>query len=97
AHSGPRRGHNKDIVTGTPPEVLPTLESVYLVALAERVAAAYVAHAGPRAVLLTGSAAAGESDTYSDIDLIAYYDQPPTDEARAAAREQVVRELGAPL
>lgn len=73
----------------------PTAESVYLVALAERVAAAYVAHAGPRAVLLTGSAAAGESDAYSDIDLIAYYDQPPTDEARAAAREQVVRELGA--
>jgi hypothetical protein len=87
-------------VTGAPPGPLivpPTPESVYLVALAGRVAAAYVAHTTPRAVLLTGPAAAGEADAYSDIDLIAYYDLPPEDAQRAAAREQVARELGASL
>lgn len=65
----------------------PTPESVYLVALAERVAATYVAHAGPRAILLTGSAAAGVSDRSSDLDLIMYYDALPSDAARRAARE----------
>jgi predicted nucleotidyltransferase len=75
----------------------PSAESVYLVGLAERVAEAYVAHTAPRAVLLTGSAAAGESDAYSDIDLIIYYDRPPEDAQRAAAREQVVQDLGAAL
>jgi hypothetical protein len=63
-----------------------TEASRYLVALAARIAAAYVAHTAPRAILLTGSAAAGTSDYYSDLDLIAYYDRLPTDDQLAAAR-----------
>jgi len=47
-----------------------TKESLYLRALAERVAAAYLAQTAPRAVLLTGSAADGRIDRYSDLDLI---------------------------
>ncbi len=68
--------------------------SRYLQRLARRVAAAYVAHAKPRAILLTGSAAAGESDSYSDVDLIAYYDARPNDAQRAAAREHVASDFG---
>jgi Nucleotidyltransferase domain len=83
-----------DAPLATPP-ASPTAESVYLVGLAERVAAAYVARTAPRAVLLTGSAATGEADAYSDLDLIAYYDRPPTAEARRAAGEHLARELGA--
>jgi hypothetical protein len=67
--------------------------SRYLQTLARRVAAAYVAHTQPRAMLLTGSAAAGASDSYSDLDLVAYYDERPTEAQRAAARKQVERQL----
>jgi predicted nucleotidyltransferase len=66
-----------------------TEASRYLVALAERIAAAYVAETGPRAILLTGSAAEGVSDTFSDLDLIAYYDRLPRDDRLAAARLSV--------
>ncbi len=66
-----------------------TEASRYLVASAARLAAAYVAHTSPRAILLTGSAAEGVSDTFSDLDLIAYYDGPPTDDQLAAARASV--------
>jgi hypothetical protein len=54
-----------------------TAASRHLVALAEEVTAAYVALTAPRAVLLTGSAARGDSDYYSDIDLLIYYDEKP--------------------
>jgi hypothetical protein len=64
-----------------------TEASGYLVALAARIAAAYVAQTRPRAILLTGSAAEGVSDYYSDLDLMAYYDQLPTADQLAAARE----------
>ncbi|MBW3632319.1 MAG: hypothetical protein KY456_04735 [Chloroflexi bacterium] len=57
-----------------------------LVALAKRVAAGYVAQTGPRAILLTGSAAEGLSDFFSDLDLIAYYDRLPSPDDLAAAR-----------
>jgi hypothetical protein len=57
-----------------------------LVELATRIAATYVAQTGPRAVLLTGSAAAGASDYYSDLDLIVYHERLPTPEQTAAAR-----------
>jgi predicted nucleotidyltransferase len=40
-------------------------------------AAAYVVHTQPRAILLVGSAATGEVDGYSDVDLILYYDLVP--------------------
>lgn len=66
-----------------------TEASRYLVALATRVAAGYVAEAGPRAILLTGSAAQGVSDTFSDLDLIAYYDRLPSSDQLAAARESI--------
>jgi hypothetical protein len=55
----------------------PTPESVSLVALAGRVAAADVARARPPAVLLAGSAAAGISDRCSGLDLLADHDAPP--------------------
>lgn len=60
--------------------------SRYLVELAVRIAAGYVAETGPRAILLTGSAAEGVSDGFSDLDLIAYYDRLPSVEQLAAAR-----------
>ena len=66
-----------------------TPESEYLVALARRVTDAYLAHTRPRAALLTGSAAVGESDRYSDLDLILYYDALPGEQAVEAAREQL--------
>jgi hypothetical protein len=61
--------------------------SRYLLTRAAQIAAAYVAHAGPRAMLAAGSSAEGVSDYYSDLDLIAYYDQLPTDDQLASARE----------
>jgi hypothetical protein len=53
--------------------------------VAERVAAAWVEHTSPRAILLTGSAAAGGGDGHSDIDIVAYYDAPPSDASLTAA------------
>jgi hypothetical protein len=70
-------------------EVMVIDASRHLVALAERVAAGYVAETGPRAILLTGSAAEGESDCFSDLDLIAYYDRLPSPDQLAAVHELV--------
>jgi len=66
-----------------------TEASHYLLAVAERAAAGYVARTGPRAILVTGSAAEGVSDSFSDLDLIAYYDRLPTDDQLAAAHALV--------
>lgn len=63
-----------------------TEASRFLIALAKDVAAAYLAQAPPRAILLTGSAAKGLSDAYSDLDLILYYEQPPSADHLAAVR-----------
>ena len=41
----------------------------YLRALARRLGVAYVAVCAPRAILLTGSAATGDSDHCSDVDI----------------------------
>jgi hypothetical protein len=60
-----------------------------LVALARKIAAAYLSEAGPRAILLAGSAAEGVSDTYSDIDLILYYDRLPSERRLASVRDKV--------
>jgi hypothetical protein len=60
-------------------------------ALARRVADSYIAHAESRAVLLAGSAATGDADEYSDLDLLVYYDIVPPPEVVAATP----RELGA--
>jgi predicted nucleotidyltransferase len=45
--------------------------------LARRLADGYLRETGARAVLLTGSAARGDADELSDLDLIAYYDSLP--------------------
>src|SRR5688572_19827754 len=63
--------------------------SRHLVVLARRAAAAYAAETRPRAILLTGSAAEGVSDTFSDLDLIAYYDRLPPPDQLAAARASI--------
>jgi hypothetical protein len=66
-----------------------TEASRYLTALARQVAAAYVAQTNPRAILLTGSAAEGVSDYFSDLDLIVYYEKLPSPDQLAAARAAV--------
>jgi predicted nucleotidyltransferase len=71
------------------PGVGDTTPSAALQALARELADAYLAATGPRAILLTGSAALGEADAYSDLDLILYYDRLPSEDAIAAARRAV--------
>src|SRR5829696_7117206 len=66
-----------------------TEASRHLVALAGRVAAEYADQTGPRAILLTGSAAKGVSDYFSDLDLIAYYARLPSPDQLAAARASI--------
>ena len=63
----------------------------HLRTLARRVAESYVAHAQPRAILLAGSAATGNADLYSDLDMLVCYDQVPPETALAVTP----RELGA--
>src|SRR5882672_7516369 len=61
-----------------------------LLGLARRNAQIYVARCAPRAILLTGSAASGNADFYSDIDMIVYYDAVlPTEERLQAARADI--------
>jgi predicted nucleotidyltransferase len=62
-------------------------ESRFLVALAERITAANVAQTKPSAILLTGSAAQGLADAYSDLDLIVYYEALPSPAQVVAARD----------
>jgi predicted nucleotidyltransferase len=65
-----------------------TQESAYLRTLARRIAGAYWDTVRPAAALLTGSAAEGKSDRYSDLDLILYHDALPSEDALRAARER---------
>jgi hypothetical protein len=58
-------------------------------ALAGRVAGVVVEEIAPRSVLLTGSAATGEADFYSDIDMIVYCDELPAEERIGAVIERV--------
>jgi hypothetical protein len=67
----------------------PTPESLYLRQRARPIAAVYIAHATPAAMLLTGSAALGVADRYSDLDLIAYHDELPSDEDLEGVREML--------
>jgi hypothetical protein len=60
-----------------------------LLAIAERNAAAYVAHTQPRAILLTGSVAEGLADESSDIDMIVYHDELPSAEQLDRAARQI--------
>jgi hypothetical protein len=60
-----------------------------LLALADRLAAAYVAHTRPSAILLVRPIAAGLTDAYSDVDLIGSHDEPPSQKQLDAVRQQV--------
>ena len=64
-----------------------TPESVYLIDLARRNLQPYLALPQVRAALITGSAALGLSDRYSDIDMMIYYDTLPGDAELVAARQ----------
>ena len=65
-----------------------TQASDYLLALARRTARAYAALPACRAILVTGSAAEGVADRFSDLDMGLYYDTLPTEAELSAAREQ---------
>ncbi len=65
----------------------PTEASLYLRALARQLAQPYIALPTIRAVLVSGSSAEGVSDFNSDLDLILFYDEVPSEEALAAACE----------
>jgi len=65
-----------------------TPESEYLIDLAKRNLQPYLALPQVRAALITGSAALGLSDRYSDIDIMIYYDALPGDDGLTAARLQ---------
>jgi hypothetical protein len=69
----------------------PTAATTVLRELARRLSDSYIAHAQPRAILLVGSAATGDADEYSDLDLLVYSDHVPPDEVVA----ETARELGA--
>lgn len=58
-------------------------------ALAGRIADVLVEEIAPRSVLLTGSTATGEADFYSDLDLIVYCDELPTEEGIDAVIERL--------
>lgn len=66
-----------------------TSSSQFLQALAKRNAAAYIAATQPDAVLLTGSAATGQSDFYSDLDLIMYYHAIPSEDTARAVSDRL--------
>jgi Nucleotidyltransferase domain len=53
--------------------------------VAQRLADSYIGNTQPRAILLVGSAATGDADEYSDLDMLVYYDRVPPEEAVAAA------------
>lgn len=69
----------------------PTDTTTVLRSLAERLAASYVHRTRPGAILLVGSAATGDADEYSDLDMLVYYDRVPPEDAVAEA----ARALGA--
>jgi predicted nucleotidyltransferase len=62
-------------------------ESLHLHRLAVEMTGVYLEHTQPDAVLLTGSAATGDADRFSDLDLILYYVELPPGDAASAARE----------
>ena len=75
----------------TPQLPTPSAATKVLRALAKRLADSYITRLQPRAILLVGSAAIGEADEYSDLDLLVYYDDVPADDSVAGTP----RELGA--
>ncbi|HYZ76527.1 MAG TPA: nucleotidyltransferase domain-containing protein [Gaiellaceae bacterium] len=67
----------------------PETPTGYLRALAGRIADVVVEETEPRAILLVGSAATGEADLYSDLDLIVYCDELPPVERIDAVLERL--------
>jgi hypothetical protein len=67
----------------------PTQASLRLRNLAREVADVCVAELAPRGVLLTGSAAEGCSDRWSDLDLIVYHDRLPPEAAIDVLRRRL--------
>lgn len=66
-----------------------TEASRHLIALADRIAQPYTQLPPARAAMLTGSAAKGLADFYSDLDLTLYYqDELPPEETLQAIRRQ---------
>jgi hypothetical protein len=61
--------------------------SDFLLALARRNMQVYAAHPSARAILVTGSAAEGVSDFYSDLDMILYYEKLPAAEELSNASQ----------
>jgi Nucleotidyltransferase domain len=61
----------------------------YLRSVARRVAGVVVDEVSPRAVLLVGSAATGDADLYSDLDLLVYCDELPPVERIDAVLERI--------
>jgi predicted nucleotidyltransferase len=74
-------------VSAAPPGVVDAAARVG--ALADRLAEAYLEHTKPRAMLLVGSAATGEVDGYSDVDLLLYYDAVPAETGLHTARSAI--------
>lgn len=71
--------------------------SRYLRQMAQRVTNICVEETGLAAVLLTGSAAEGEADFYSDIDLITYCEAIPPETQRDAVRARIGGQNCVPL
>ncbi|HLJ54603.1 MAG TPA: nucleotidyltransferase domain-containing protein [Chthonomonadaceae bacterium] len=63
-----------------------TEQSLYLREIARRIVREYTALESARAAMLSGSAAEGHADRYSDIDMMVYYDALPTDAELEEAR-----------
>lgn len=66
-----------------------TPASLHLRGIASRIVGEALRRGPLRAALLTGSAGRGDSDCYSDLDLILYVDELPTDEVVAGIRTAV--------
>lgn len=62
--------------------------SQYLLALAKRNIKAYIANPEAKAAMVTGSAATGKADFYSDVEMFIYYDKLPSIEKLQSARKQ---------
>src|SRR5205814_3604517 len=63
--------------------------SEHLRGVAARIVKEVQARVPLRGALLTGSAGRGEADYYSDIDLLCYVDQIPSEHVGAAVREAI--------
>ncbi len=58
-------------------------------ALADRLTETYLRRTRPAAILLGGSAVTGGADAHSDLDLLMYYAELPSDDAVDGAREEL--------